>query len=145
MMSETENTKYFTDDAVAALGELNQFIIRSASVEHPSVSEFKDTVEKVMQGLPDTDSSFFGILDIALEEADASDLFPDDLDRIMDSLMDDLNEAQPLLRVTHNPSDQWSVVEKLTGDGLLEAIAYFASPNMAEHCLEFMATEVTSA
>lgn len=143
-MSDTEDTKFFADEASEALKELHQFIVRSASVEHPSVNEFKEILDRAMQSLPETDSSFFGILDIAYEEASSGNLFPEDLDQIMESLMDDLNEAQPLLRVTHNPSDQWSVVEKLCGDGHLEAIAYFASPTMAENCLGYMESQVTS-
>lgn len=143
-MNELKDQSYFTDETPVCLRELNQFIIKSAAVEHPSITDFKEILDRAMQSLPETESSIFGILDIAYEEASQDNLFPDDLDSIMDRLMDDLNDVQPLLRVIHNPSDQWSVVEKLCGDGHLETIAYFSSPEMAEQCLGLMSSMVSS-
>lgn len=144
-MSESEDKRYFTDESVELLKDLNRFILSSASLEYPSVNEFKELLQRVMQSLPDTGSSFFGVLDRAYEEACEEGLFPADLDDIMDSLMDDLNGSEPLLRVSHNPSDQWSSIEQLDGDGYLQTIAYFASPNMAENSLDFLASQVQSS
>lgn len=140
MNHSSDEIVYFTDEAADILKELNQFIIRSASEDHPSLKELKELLQRGMDAIHDTECSLYFILDDAFEEVGSNDLFPGDLDVILDNLMDRLNDADPILRVTHNPSDQWSVIQKLDGGGMLEAIAYFASPNIAEQFINHIST-----
>lgn len=132
----------FSDELVEALKDLNQFIIKSASADRVSIHEFQDALHAAMSVMPETAETFSAIIDRAISESEGDNLSPEALSDIMESLMDDLNDASPILRVIHNPSDQWSVVEKLSGDGYLEAIAYFASPNIAENALDFLSGQV---
>lgn len=139
-MNEFHEIDFFTDDAPEALKALKQFIFQSALEEYPSVNELKTLLARTMEAIQDSECSLYFILDEAHHEVTSNALFPGDLDAILNDLMDRLNDVDPILRVTHNPSDQWSVIQKLDGSGILEAIAYIASPNIAEQFIHYIST-----
>lgn len=138
------NDQQFSDEFAQALKDLNHFIVESASSDCVSLGDFQEFLNTTIVSASESADTLSAILDRALSETEGDGISSEEISEIMDSLQDDLNDAQPILRVIHNPSDQWSVVEQLTGDGLVEAIAYFASPNIAESALDFLAGQVTN-
>lgn len=128
----------FTDEMVESLQDINQFLVLAITKDEPPIVQLKDKIDATLTTINNTHSSFFAVLDAADEALRNDKLFPEDVDNIIEDLMDDLHQADPLYRVFHSPSDGWSAIQKLTGDGFLEPIAYFSSPNLAEESIEFI-------
>lgn len=127
----------FSDELSDAIRDLYQFLLISITYDTPPVSELKEKIKNTMLAINDHHSDLFGVIDIAAERLDGNMSFHH-YHEIVDDLMTDLNNVRPLYRVHHSPSDQWSSVDKLTGDGLVETIAYFASPTIAEKSIDFI-------
>lgn len=128
----------FTDEAAESLQALNRFLLAALTKDEPPLNDLKDQIEMTLGAMNDPGSSFFGIIDAADESLRDDHIFPEDVERIMDDLMDDLGSAEPLYRVKHSPSDGWTAIERLTGDGLVQPIAYLASPTLAEEIIPFI-------
>lgn len=129
----------FTDKMAQGLSDLSHFLIYSAMLQTPPLNELKERLMATMDLAREPGSCFFGVIDLAYERLQADDLFPEDVEEIVNDLYDDLNNAQPAIRVKHSDSDDWSEIERLTGDGRISVIAKFASPSMAEDMVEFIA------
>lgn len=134
----------FTDEMADALQELCRFLVACAAKDEPPLNDLKDRIESTLTIMTDPQSCVFGVIDLADEALRADNLFPEDVDKIIDDLYDDLNGASPMFRVQHSPSDGWSAIERMTGDGRVSPVAYFASPSLAEDMIDAVAARSDS-